>query len=1287
MISIMTFMVLVLAFVYYYFIYVKSNEDAFNSKSFRIIEQQSKKVESIFANYEDIVRNAWNNRSDSFENENITEQTFASYVRLRDIVKGQYHIPESIIVIGAEQSKFFPSLLLIDSVKVSSSKAEFTVHFYTEVQGLTEGTLGNDFFEEYIMFSFDQVFWSSFKTTNALTIHNDTLFKRDKGELNNLFHSTDRLEIEFNNETQLLYFTPVNISSKPVFIGGVIKKTRFTQLVFKMGTDTVIVLLIIPLLLIFSMPFLKLLLLSENERLGTWDAILSFVVMALGFGFLLLYFLAFYSQAGPSANEKNRFLKTYARQIEKNIYTELNDVLTQIDTNQVTLTKDKKLLSSHPNQEKKQWVYDKTSNSTTYGKSIYPYSLGMSWMNSEAEQLVKWQPKHITPRVKVPFRKYFSMPNSNQNRLWSSKNINNGNGFYIEAIRAVTTGESYAVVSKRSDIIYLPLVDFENKKGVVVTMGSKFQSLTELPLPDNISYLVIDEGGNVLFHKNSAKNLQENIFDETNYDSKLSEAVYGRVDTIFKSNYNEIHSRFYISPLESMPLFLLLVMDEDQEKMNDAQVLSLTVVLFILLFFLLFFQIALFVFVDYRRKKKAKGYSLFFKWVWPMPSKKWAFQLLSLYLFISFIVFLAGSFYENALVTYSFFSFLVSINLFVLRRFKKPVSMSVKKYYLKYYIYFALMFLLGFLLFPFSDQLTQNQWLCSLAFLFISVAAIVGSFFMADADEEAPVQFTYNMWVFLFVFLLGLLSVLSFYTRVYNLEKTIAIQHHQLNLSNHLIENNVLVDTNKYHNYKSINTIYFQTLTDSLAHTISPREHNLIRYIRIQLNKNIALSAILQYPDTSSKEQMKWIETGNKIQLTVQSGNSVGNQPENLVLTSNKKSLHPLDFLLLRRPLFDGYRFEMFIGFLLFVIVLYLVVAYWSSKLFLLGIIPKLKSNISDLLHQSDFIYVVSPPHAGVRPFIEKELGLPIYFEDIRYTSDNKKEELKPAGSDKVALLFDAGSIDKETLIKSVQRIDALKQLVLKKKLLKLIVVSQFTPKKVLNTVTEREQLLRETDQANTLLELKKLSDQYLDIIGGFSLAYYKIGSENLRDQDKVTEFLDFELKGVNILDEQMISKIFKRSEYDQEDMVLNIQNKAQLYYYAIWNSLEKRERLLIYDLAQDGLVNYRNLYVIYNLMSRGILVFKNGRLMLFNRSFANFILSIVDIQQALEFERDAKRTGNWANLKLPFLLVIAAAVMFMFLTQQEVFSELFGWFTAAIAMLPILTRFILTFSGFSGKK
>ena len=160
----------------------------------------------------------------------------------------------------------------------------------------------------------------------------------------------------------------------------------------------------------------------------------------------------------------------------------------------------------------------------------------------------------------------------------------------------------------------------------------------------------------------------------------------------------------------------------------------------------------------------------------------------------------------------------------------------------------------------------------------------------------------------------------------------------------------------------------------------------------------------------------------------------------------------------------------------------------------------------------------------------------------------------------------------------------------------------------------------------------------------------------------------------------------------DENDVILYVQSNEQMLYHSLWNNCTQQEQYLIYDLAEDGLLNSKNLPDIYNLLLKGIMVEKNGRLKLFNHSFQNFVLSVISPQQALEIEHEAKMEGGWANSQLPIIMIIFGLLLFLFVSQQNVFNYLIGWVTAALGSIPLLTRALAGFGGlkflnFSSKK
>lgn len=163
---------------------------------------------------------------------------------------------------------------------------------------------------------------------------------------------------------------------------------------------------------------------------------------------------------------------------------------------------------------------------------------------------------------------------------------------------------------------------------------------------------------------------------------------------------------------------------------------------------------------------------------------------------------------------------------------------------------------------------------------------------------------------------------------------------------------------------------------------------------------------------------------------------------------------------------------------------------------------------------------------------------------------------------------------------------------------------------------------------------------------------------------------------------EQLLLSNFRRGELLREDdIVLSIQQRAQLQFRQLWDTLTPHEHYVLYDVAQDGLVNSRDAQIIDGLLQKGLLVYNQVGLRLVNESFRHFILNGLPPQQALRIEREAseeaERDGTWARRSLPIFLALSAAALFIFVTQRSVLNEAQTFLTALTATLPLLYRFV----------
>jgi hypothetical protein len=131
------------------------------------------------------------------------------------------------------------------------------------------------------------------------------------------------------------------------------------------------------------------------------------------------------------------------------------------------------------------------------------------------------------------------------------------------------------------------------------------------------------------------------------------------------------------------------------------------------------------------------------------------------------------------------------------------------------------------------------------------------------------------------------------------------------------------------------------------------------------------------------------------------------------------------------------------------------------------------------------------------------------------------------------------------------------------------------------------------------------------------------------------------------------------------DSLIFKLQLTSQYFYTYIWQSLTQEEKFLLYDLAEDGLVNSYDSYNLSMLISKGLIIRFNGTLMLFNRGFRNFILTSIGNAEVNRIKNLVKDTGNWGNLKTPLTLAILAILIFLIASQQEAYSNIIAYITA----------------------
>ena len=142
------------------------------------------------------------------------------------------------------------------------------------------------------------------------------------------------------------------------------------------------------------------------------------------------------------------------------------------------------------------------------------------------------------------------------------------------------------------------------------------------------------------------------------------------------------------------------------------------------------------------------------------------------------------------------------------------------------------------------------------------------------------------------------------------------------------------------------------------------------------------------------------------------------------------------------------------------------------------------------------------------------------------------------------------------------------------------------------------------------------------------------------------------------------------------------VQRLAQLHFRRLWLALSPQEKFLLFDLAQDGLVNTDNALALSILLQKGFLRRDgNGRLSLRSASFRGFIRTDQRKYEAMQYVAASKQ-GTWAATQTPLLLLLAAGATFLFITQPTTFTQTQTFLVGLAGLLPALAgllKFLLT--------
>ena len=140
-----------------------------------------------------------------------------------------------------------------------------------------------------------------------------------------------------------------------------------------------------------------------------------------------------------------------------------------------------------------------------------------------------------------------------------------------------------------------------------------------------------------------------------------------------------------------------------------------------------------------------------------------------------------------------------------------------------------------------------------------------------------------------------------------------------------------------------------------------------------------------------------------------------------------------------------------------------------------------------------------------------------------------------------------------------------------------------------------------------------------------------------------------------------------------ESDVVRQVGDRAEAFYWRVWRTSTRDERLVLLDRAEGNLVNPENRDVLEHLIRRG-LIRRAPSFELASESFRLFILGAEDPERVSEWRHQAA-DGTWDMVQVPLLLLLLMAVGFVLYASREALDITLGALPALVGAVPLLIR------------
>ncbi|MDF0645977.1 MAG: hypothetical protein P0111_18265 [Nitrospira sp.] len=389
-----------------------------------------------------------------------------------------------------------------------------------------------------------------------------------------LFNDTRIGDVPYTIYAQAAVLPAQKGATQPLILVGIVPAGQFHAEARAIPLNHLLLVAGLLLTLFFVLPYVKLVATSPTERLTPISVTILIVSSLLGTA-LLTFGLAAFATYHNLEQHLNVRLKTVSEDIRKRVQLNVEHALQQLaafdescdskldcwrrlrnpaiepkETDEPHLAQ-RLCIAVNAGGDEKGFSFFSTASDTcsehqrTNGDAhvVFPDVNTIFWVGSTGELKV------LRSREPDPWKHVNLKERQYVRRIWEDETFTGGHDgrkFWIQSIYSWTTGNNYAVLSLKSTASS----ERDNlARPIVAALEVRLPSVTGVGVPPGMGFAVINQDGEVLFHSDSRRNLRENLFEETDREAGLRQAVFARATTQLDGRYWGKDRHFHIAPL------------------------------------------------------------------------------------------------------------------------------------------------------------------------------------------------------------------------------------------------------------------------------------------------------------------------------------------------------------------------------------------------------------------------------------------------------------------------------------------------------------------------------------------------------------------------------------------------------------------------------------------------------------------------------------------------------------------------------------------------------------------